>query len=87
VANNKGKAGEAVMIWTVIVLLVIIAVLLGWIAWMLDAHLTWVAELTRASGQANVRHLIAISTKLDEIERHAAQIAKPYFEGESQGWR
>jgi hypothetical protein len=53
--------------WLIVGLLVAIVVLLGVIAWTLEKGLEWIADLTRASGQANIRVLNQIYGKLDQL--------------------
>jgi hypothetical protein len=73
--------------WVVVGLLVLVVALLAFIAWRLDTGLGWIAELIRASGQANVRCHGENGAKLDEIEKHAARSAKPFYEADAERQR
>jgi hypothetical protein len=71
------------VIWVIIGLLAIIALLLAFIAWRIGSGIEWIWELVRASGQANVRDLQCLGAKLDDIERHTARAAQPFYEADT----
>lgn len=74
--------GVADVIRVIVGMLVLITILLGLILWGIEKGLEWLAELTRASGQANVRELQNLAARLDEIERHTARSARPFYDAD-----
>jgi len=71
------------MTWVIVGLLVLIAGLLGLILWTLSQGMEWLAEQTRASGQANVRELQNLAARLEDIESHTKRSAQPFYDADS----
>ena len=84
VADIESNAGEAEMIWTVIALLVLVVFLLTYIAFSIDWWLEWISRFATSAHQTNAQHYAELAARLEEIERHTARMARPFYEGDEQ---